>query len=391
MKRTALRSGRHILAGGFALGLLVATAQAQEVTLYSFTGGGDGGMPHCGLISGGKGVDPTTMQFFGTTETGGANGDGTVFQIDGAGSETVLHSFSGSDGALPMGCPMPDPKGNLYGTTSAGGKHSAGTVFRLKPGGGETVLYSFTGGSDGAYPYAGVVMDKAGNLYGTTYAGGANGLGVVFEVAPGGSESVLHSFAGSDGAFPVSGLVMDASGNLYGTTTQGGRKNRGTVFELAKAGSETVLHAFAGASDGANPFAGLIMDKSRNLFGTTADGGANNLGVVFKITATGKEKVLYAFAGGSGDGAEPLSGVIEKNGWLYGTTNSGGAGNAGTIFKTSAKSGGIAVLYSFSGGSDGASPQGGVLDAGGTLFGTTLSGGNPGCTSGCGVVFALTP
>jgi len=394
MNRLVHFSRTQIFAGSLALCLCVplAGAHAQDITLYTFSGGDDGANPPCGLISGGKGVAPGKARFYGATELGGDDGYGTVFEIEGTGFESVIHSFTGGgDGAFPLASLITDGAGNLYGTTEEGGASGYGVVFKLTPGGDETVLYSFTGGSDGAYPVASLIMDASGNLYGTTEGGGASGVGVVFKVTSAGAESVLYSFAGSDGAFPVAGLTLDASGNLYGTTAEGGANNLGVVFKLAPGGGETVLHSFAGGSDGAYPFAGVIMDKEENLYGTTSGGGASNDGTVFKLARKGKETVLHAFTGG-GDGADPVSGVTEKAGTLYGTTKLGGANDEGVVFKTPVKPGSDTVLYAFTGGSDGGLPEGGVLDMAGSLYGTTFAGGNSGCTgAGCGVVFEITP
>ncbi|MGB8898208.1 MAG: choice-of-anchor tandem repeat GloVer-containing protein [Methylocella sp.] len=197
----------------------------------------------------------------------------------------------------------------------------------------ETVLHSFTGGvGDGILPFAGLIADRAGNLYGTTYEGGGSGCngpgcGVVFKLSPGGIETVLHSFAGGDGALPEAGLIADASGNLHGTASGGGGPDRGVVFKLAPNGTETVLYSFCSlpsCSDGAGPSAGLIADSSGNLYGTTYGGGSECIygpgcGVVFKLSPGGTETVLHSFAGG--DGALPEAGLIaDASGNLYGTT-----------------------------------------------------------------------
>jgi uncharacterized repeat protein (TIGR03803 family) len=188
-------------------------------------------------------------------------------------TETVLHSFSGNDGAQPIAGLIADGNGNLYGTTAKGGASGNGVVFKLAPGGTYTVLYSFTGGSDGRFPQAGLIADSSGNLYGTTQFGGATGNGVVFKLTPGGTETVLYSFCHlpgcTDGAYPQAGLIADSSGNLYGTTPYGGASNDGVVFKLASGGTETVLYSFLGGGDGAFPGAALIADGSGNLYGTT--------------------------------------------------------------------------------------------------------------------------
>ena len=184
---------------------------------------------------------------------------------------------------------LQDASGNLYGTTFAGGTNGYGTVFKVTPAGVETVLYSFSGGTDGQYPQAGLIQDASGNLYGTTYGidlyGGTNSNGTVFKVTPSGVGTVLYSFGtGTDGNYPYAGLIQDASGNLYGTTTGGGANNKGTVFKVTPAGVETVLHSFGTGTDGRYPYAGLIQDTSGNLYGTTHGGGTNNIGTVFKIS-----------------------------------------------------------------------------------------------------------
>lgn len=218
-------------------------------------------------------------------------------------------------------------------------------VFKVDKNGNETVLYSFTGGADGGFPEAGLVLDAAGNLYGTTESGGdtscgpPSGCGTVFKVDKAGNETVLHAFAGgTDGSTPLAGLVRDAVGDLYGTTVSGGSGGTscggcGTVFKVDRSGTETVLYSFAGDPDGASPEGGLIQDGEGNLYGTTAGGGANFNGTVFKLDKTGIETILYNFAG-QADGTGP-AGTLARDaaGILYGTT-SGGGGINGTEFGT---------------------------------------------------------
>jgi len=224
--------------------------------------------------------------------------------------------------------------GNLYGTTTKGGANSnAGTVYKITTAGAETVMWSFGGSGDGVNPYASPIQASDGNLYGTTYGGGANGAGTVFKITTAGAETVLWSFGGSgDGALPDSGLMQASDGNLYGTTTSGGTNGAGTVFKITTAGAETVLWSFGGSGDGAKPYGGLIQASDGNLYGTTYGGGANGAGTVFKITTTGAETVLWSF-GGSGDGVN-LDGALMQasDGNLYGTTYGGGANGAGTVF-----------------------------------------------------------
>jgi uncharacterized repeat protein (TIGR03803 family) len=215
-----------------------------------------------------------------------------VFKIDSAGKETLLHIFNpfsvGGDGGFPLGGSLVrDSVGNLYGTTFIGGIDGGGegTIFKLDPSGDETLLYVFGSGSgDGAYPYGTLARDSAGNLYGATNFGGAFGVGTVFKLDTNNNETIIHSFGGSgDGAPPGGGLVIDRAGNLYGTTTEGGSSYFGTVFKLDPGGKETILQSFSG-KDGNGPDWGVVRDSKGNLYGTTQYGGAYGGGVVFKIT-----------------------------------------------------------------------------------------------------------
>ena len=315
-----------------------------ESVLYSFTGKPDGQSPYGALVQDEAG------NFYGTTLSGGASDLGTVFKLDTAGTETVLHSFTSvPDGRYPLGGLVRDAAGNLYGTTSNGGApdcnppYGCGTVFKLDTTGKETVLYSFKGGADGEYSYAALVLDAAGNLYGTTLNGGAYNFGTVFKLDAIGTETVLYSFSGAplDGEFSYAGIVRDTAGNLYGTTTRGGASGmggEGTVYKLDTTGTETVLHSFTGSPvDGSFPYAGLIRDPAGNLYGITTKGGASKRGAVFKVDATGKESILHNFNGTDGTGRNLLRGLIRDGaGNLYGTTAfGGGAFNAGTLFKIS--------------------------------------------------------
>jgi len=324
---------------------------------------------------------------------------------------SLLYAFTGaSDGDVPYGGLIVDSSGNLYGTTLFGGTSGNGTIFKLAPDGTKTVLHAFQGGSsDGGWPYATLMSDKKGNLYGTTEIGGtgpacgSSGCGTVFKVTPGGKEKVLYSFqGGTDGRYPYSGVVADSAGNLYGVTSEGGGTSCnvgggcGTVYKLASDGTETVLYAFQGQPDGDTPYGGLVRDSSGNLYGTTVFGGTDDRGAVFKVAANstktvlhtfqgGSETLLYSFTGGS-DGGFPWATVIaDGSGDLYGTTVGGGRGN-GTVFKV-ASNGTESVLYAF-GGTDGSWPLGGVVaDKSGNLFGTTEYGG----AHDQGAVFKLAP
>ncbi len=308
--------------------------------------------------------------------------------------EVVLHNFaSPRRGAYPDFGLIRDSAGNLYGTTDGsysdvggGGTNNAGVVFEVDIFGNETVLYSFTGGADGSSPN-GVIRDSAGNLYGTTYQGGASNAGVVFKIDTSGNETVLYTFTGgADGGGPYGPLVRDSKGNFYGTTYQGGASNVGVVFKIDKSGNETVLYTFTGGADGGYPYGALILDSEGTLYGTTNGGGASGAGVVFKIDKSGNESVLYCFTGGA-DGGYPLWVVLARDwaGNVYGTTSAGGASNAGVVFKLDT-SGNETVLYSFTGAADGGNPYVGVvIGQDGDLYGTADSGG----AEGAGAVFKI--
>jgi uncharacterized repeat protein (TIGR03803 family) len=330
-----------------------------------------------------------------------------VFKVDGTGHETVLYRFTGdpADGRNPCAGVIRDPSGNLYGTTCYGGAHlNNGTVFKLDSSGHETVLHSFTGGADGGVPKASLARDAAGNLFGTTYYGGSGacndsngvGCGVVFKLDPNGKQTVLYDFTGGkDGAHPLGSLLLDRAGNLYGTTFLGGSRSAGVVFRLNPSGKETVLHDFAG-QDGADP-AGVFIDDTRgNLYGTTFYGGHGFAGTVFKLDRTDKETVLHRF-NGEGDGFSPDGLAADAAGNLYGITL-GDAGftcaqdGCGTVFELDT-AGKLTLLYTFTGIPDGAYPQVGLTrDNTGALYGVTGFSGNQGCLGqGCGTVFKITP
>jgi uncharacterized repeat protein (TIGR03803 family) len=262
-----------------------------------------------------------------------------------AAHETKLHNFgNGTDGTFPAAGLVVDSAGNLYGTTPRGGTYDLGTVFELSPNGSggwtEKKLHNFGLGTDGQLPEGSLTFDAAGDLYGTTYLGGLHGRGTVFELSPNGrggwTETKLHSFNGADGAGPTCNLVFDAAGNLYGTTYQGGSNNLGTVFELLPNGSggwtEKKLHNFGTGTDGTYPYAGLTLDNSGNLYGTTFMGGSSvredGCGTVFEVSPNGSggwtEKKLHIFRDYP-DGCYPVGGVIfDSTGNLYGTSDSGG-------------------------------------------------------------------
>jgi uncharacterized repeat protein (TIGR03803 family) len=403
MHRSAPGAMKRIFAAtAFTLALAATVwGQAKEKILYSFGGSTDGGNPQPGLVLDSKG------NLFGTTLNGGANFSGTVFEVtpnsDGTWTEQVLHSFSGftgtGDGALPFGGLTFDAQGNLYGCTNAGGANFNGTVFELSPGPNgtwtEKVLYSFAGGSDGFSPFGGVTFDSAGNLYGTTHSGGTQGFGTAFELIPGSNgtwtHNILHSFTGAgDGSNPFSALAFDAAGNLYGATELGGANDYGVVFQLVPKSdgswTEHVIHAFRGGSDGTASYGVVAIDKTGNLF-------VEGYFSVFEFSPSSggwTTKNLHNFTGGT-DGASALGGLtLDGAGNLYGMTNTGGH-HHGTVFELTQSLQGNwteEILHNFAGGNDGDFPVFNylVVDAKGNVYGTTPSGG----LSNAGVVFEIT-
>lgn len=296
-----------------------------------------------------------------------------------AAPDTIIYSFAGgNDGASPRSTLITDSAGNFYGTTNKGGPSNAGTVFKITPGGVETVLYAFTGGSDGGNPSGGpLVMDSLGNLYGTAAVGGARTVGTVFMVPPGGGESVVYTFTyGADGGYPAGGLVADAQGNLYGVCFDAGNAGGwGTVFKVTTGGALTTLHAFSGyPNDGGRPESTLAIDGTGAVYGTTYQGGPMNAGTVFKIPAGGALSTLYSFTNGS-DGSAPQGGVVlDPSGNIYGTAG-GGANNYGTFWEIS-NTGSFGLLYSFAGAHKGqAMLSNPILDAEGNFYGATYSAG----------------
>ena len=315
------------------------SGNGAETALHSFAGGADGAVPNGAMVEGKDGA------LYGTTTAGGTSGQGTVFRLKGK-KETVLYSFAGgTDGADPQAGLVMDAKGNLYGTTTAGGSAGNGTVFELvapttrKGQWTETVLHSFGTGSDGAAPIGGVIFDAAGNLYGTTSLGGAYGYGTVFQLAAGTgwTENTLHSFQNAnDGGTPYAGLISDAAGNLYGAATQGGANGGGTVFELAPSGGSWTFSVLASQPGWgiSGTFRDLLFDTSGNIYGTTHCDGDNSAGTIYELTPSGSNwtyTLLYTFTGGS-DGLYSISNLVMKQGKLYGTTIDGGADGAGVVY-----------------------------------------------------------
>ena len=365
---------------------LVRGDSGVEAVLHSFEAGAiDGAYPYSSLVLASDG------NFYGTTYSGGTHNAGTAFKLSPGGSFSTLYNFGAnvSDGDSPRAGLVQGSDGNFYGTTQSGGAHAGGTVFQLKADGSITTLYAFGAGSgDGLNPNAALIQGTDGNFYGTTQGGGSHGGGTVYKITTGGTLTTLYTFGNNstDGIIPSVGLIQGSDGNLYGTTYFGGAHGFGTVFKVTPGGTETVLYSFAGGNDGEHPYAGVIQGSDGNFYGTTYQGGASGYGTVFKLTPSGIETVLYTFAGGSSDGAYPEAGVIQgSDGNFYGSTLQGGASGLGLVFKLT-PSGTETILHAFAGASDGANPTANlVLGSDGNLYGSTSAGGS----SGDGTLFKV--
>jgi uncharacterized repeat protein (TIGR03803 family) len=304
---------------------------------------------------------------------------------------TDLYKFKGgaNDGCNPGAKVTFDAAGNIYGTADFCDPYGDGdgVVYKLAPDGTETVLHFFTGGADGAQPDGAVTLLRNGDMIGTTTSGGANDNGTLFKLTTKGKLKVLHAFTSDEGAEARGNLYRDKAGNFYGTALFGGTDGSGTVFKYGSDGTFTVLHTFTGGVDGGFPEHGVVADKAGNLYGVTAFGGDSGQGTVFKIDTAGNFSTVYSFTGGA-DGGFLYGGMaIDKSGNLYGSTANGGASNAGTVFRL-APDGTLTTLYNFTGGADGASPEGDMLLVGKRLYSTANTGGDPSCQ--CGVVYEIT-
>jgi len=390
-------------------------SSAQTFTTLATFNGTDGLDPGYGSL-----VQDSAGNFYGTTFSGGnattycsdgqGYGCGTIFEITSTGTLITLYVFCSqincNDGITPFGGLVKGANGNFYGTTNGGGTNFSGTIFEITPAGVLTTFYNFCSQNncaDGEFPYAGLVLGANGNFYGTTTFGGAHGAGTIFGITPAGILTTLYNFCSqsncSDGEFVLSPLLQAANGKLYGTTTQGGAQGAGTVFAITAAGKLTTVHNF-NYKDGAYPYGGLVQTNNGSFLGTTVSGGLRDDGTIFKMTATGKLATLYNFCVSAycRYGAGPLAGLVRgANGNFYGTTSSGGASVLGTVFEIT-PAGKLTTLYSFcSKGScaDGEYPTAGVVQAAdGTLYGTTEQGGDLACAIGgygCGTVFSLLP
>ncbi len=302
-------------------------------------------------------------------------------QISLTGEKTsIKHDFAATD--VPVSRSLLSQTGNVFGVAARTGDQAGTTVFEISPEGTYQTLYASGDGASGYIQRAPLSKDSAGNLYGTADSAGTNHAGTVFKITPTGTVTVLHQFgSGQDGAYPASGVIADKHGNLYGTTASGGANNFGTVFKIARDGSETVLLSFQGRADGAAPIAGLVRDRDGNLYGTTSAFGMGDGGTVFKLAPDGTETVLHSLDI-ENEGYLVISPLVRDNaGNLYGTASRGGQGwpaQVGAVFEVS-QDGTYTTLHFFSGShnNDGEEPDSGVVfDADGNLYGTTLYGGS---------------
>ena len=393
----------------FSAVVLLASAAAASTThlIYSFAGEEDGEYADTDLV-----ID-SAGNIYGTTVQGGDHASGTVWELTNTGQHLVLYSFTGGqDGGEPYKGVTLDAQGNLYGTAVTGGRGGCeggcGVVYKLThtaSGWRQNVVYYFSGGNDGSGPGSGVTIDSAGNVFGMTPTGGANGLGVVFQLSGLATGiprfRVIHTFTGgADGATGSAGRMLIRNGKLYGVATAGGSFGNGAAFELTPTPvgewSVKTLYSFRGEPDAGFPYGGLLFDSRGNLFGTTYYDGAHDVGAVYELmpTPSGEwnEKVLYSFRGGT-DGAGSIGNLVsDRAGNLYGTTSEGGAGcSCGVIFKLSPV--GIAgwsesVVYRFQGAPDGGFVYNGMVgDGTGNFYGATVHGG----PDDDGAVYKFTP
>ncbi len=390
------------------LALALSAWASTEKVLWNFKGGSDGSGPWSNyFISDAKG------NLYAATGFGGTYSAGVVFMLSLAGKETILYEFKGQangDGAYPHGRLAFDANGNIYGTTQGGGTNGTGTVYELsaKSGGGwkEKVIYTFSAaGADGADPSGGITIAADGTMYSTTPDGGAFGAGAVFSLkktSKGWKQTVIHSLTGSsDGGYPYEGLMMDTAGNLYGAAPTGGASGQGVIYRLSHTKQgwvDTVIHNFTDQKgDGSGLYwIDLISDSVGNIYGATSFGGTNGTGMVWELVyskskKTYSEKILYEFgASGSGDGENPYGGLaMDSKGNLYGTALNGGSSNLGAFYKLTkqGKTWKETIVHSFRGANDGSQPTGNpYIDAKGRLYGMTETGG----TSNLGIVYRIT-
>jgi uncharacterized repeat protein (TIGR03803 family) len=403
------------LATLFALTIIASqSAQAQTFNvIYAYAGHGTSAHAIGGLTLDRRG------NLYGTTAWGGPYGaPGTLYELKRSGSSLVysdLHNFgNGPDGNFPWDAPIFGPNGTLYGTTNGGGENGEGTVFNAQPPAticpsvscpwDETSLYSFTRLSDGGNPQSGIIFDSQGNIYGSNVNGGA-GYGVVYKMTPSGegwNYQVIYTFTGGqDGANPEGQLLLDSSGNLYGTATTGGLSGCGnfgcgTIYKLSPSGSgwtETTLYSFRDGTDGAQPTGGLIADSAGNLYGATSGSDVSGGGTVYELTPNGANWTFNLLYDLPGNGPGPMENLARDSaGNLYAATWGDGAYGQGNVFKLTPTNNGwvFTTLHDFTGAADGSNALGALtIDSNGVVYGTTYDGGAADCA--CGVVFEVTP
>ncbi len=363
--------------GTYANGTIFKITPSGTFTvLRALSAGKDGGYPYGNLFQNSDGV------LYGLMRSGGANGAGVVFKITTAGAYTVLHSFvNATEGGTPSGSLIRGNDGNLYGMTSAGGAFGWGTAFKVTTGGAVTVLTNFNGASFGNTPYETLVKGKDSAYYGTTSSAGAYGYGTIFKIC-GGKTSVLHSFNRSiDGGVPKGSLILASDGNFYGMTAEGSSKGYGTIFKITQSGNYSVLHEFNSPTEGSNAQGSLVQGTDKNLYGMTNAGGPNGTGTIFKITLTGTFTVLHSFVYAS-EGANPEGSLIQaKDGNFYGMTT-----NSPRAFKITS-GGTFTVLHTFNSNTEGITTVGSFVQGIDANFYATASTGG---TYGSGTIFKMT-
>ncbi len=353
-----------------ALALIPVTVPGVTLdTLYSFAGSTFGYVPFAGLVQARDG------NFYGTATQGGSSGYGTVFRVTTNGAISLLHAFSdNTEGAIPYSPLIQASNSSLYGVTYIGSSSQYGTAFRMTTNGANTTMAGFNYTTSGGYPVGGVFQAKDGNFYGTTLEGGLSGYGTLFRISSANVLTTLRSFNGNDAAYSSSMLMQGIDGNLYGTAEAGGTNGGwGTVFSSTTAGVTAPVVSFD-YTNGASPVAGLVQDRDGTFYGTAYYGGANGAGCVFKVTPDGALASIYSFTGGS-DGGNPFGGLVfSSDGNLYGTTEKGGNYNLGTIYRIST-AGAFATVAHFD-GFQGAAPECTLMQGtDGNLYGTASGGG----------------
>ncbi|HEY2475778.1 MAG TPA: choice-of-anchor tandem repeat GloVer-containing protein [Candidatus Cybelea sp.] len=343
--------------------------------IYRFAGSGDGNYPAAGMIA-------ESGTLYGTTLGGGIGGYGTVFSITTAGSEGIVSYFLGQQDGEKLDAGLVAANGLMYGTTEDGGMYGKGVLFSVSSR-GKTSLHYFGSRGDGAHPRAGLLAFGQ-KLYGSTAHGGRFDGGTLYSITASGQESVLHSFGPSDlfGTQPGGNLISSGS-KMYGTAAEGGPGKGGVAFWATPSGRAGRLHSFGYLDDGKNPEQASLLQFRGAMYGTTCKGGKYGDGVIFRLTASGIEKVIYSFGKSPRDGACPMAGLVSAHGLFYGTTSAGGDKGEGTVFAALSQGGEI-VLHSFAGGSDGATPAAPLTVLQSNLYGTTSLGGD-----GFGTVFKI--